>query len=105
MDVDLIVCACRVNMKEWGVTSFIQSFYTSSSVVIATEDGRNISEKEGSCLGNVVSDVPLYSSSSNSSNRSKNSKSSSPIINWLSPKYWPYMAAAIKNARETELSN
>ena len=94
LNADLISCAQRVNMKEWEVKSSLSSFDTLSSVGIATEDGRNISEEEGSFLGTVVSDVP------SSSNSSKSSKISSPRINWSSPKYLPYMAAYLNNTRE-----
>ena len=105
LNADLIVCAQRVNMKEWERTSSLSSFYTSSSLVIATEDGRNMSEEEGSCLGTVFSGVPSSSNTSKSSSSSKNNKSSSPIINWSSPKYWPFMAAALNNVRDLESSN
>ena len=55
-------------------------------------------------MGTVVSDVPSSSNSSKSISSSKNTKRSMPIINWLYPKYWPYMAAALKKSREPEPS-
>ena len=67
-------------------------------------------------MGNVVSDAPSSrriksSSSSKSGDRkssssisSKNSSISKNRIYWSFPKYWPYLAASLKNARETELS-
>ena len=83
---------------------------------ITTEDGRNYLEEEGSCLGTVVSNAPFSrsrkisissksdDSKSSSRIRSKNSSSSNNRIYWASPKYWPYLAAAINNTRSPDLS-
>ena len=82
---------------------------------IATEDGSNYFEEEGSCLGDMVSYAP-YSRISKSSSSSKSggrksisissntSSSSNNRIYWAPSKYWPYLAAALKNTRELDLS-
>ena len=56
LKTDLIVCAQKVSNKEWEVM-YLSSFSTSSSMSIATEDGRNTFKEEVSCLVSVVYDA------------------------------------------------